>query len=466
MIRTFAASCLAAVALTAYAEAPGDYAYRLPLTTAGDAAFFRVELPAQVYQGVVRPDLGDVRVFNAEGAPVAFAFMPRPAAAREAAASVALPLFPLRVEIGRRDLGDIAITLKRDAAGTTVDLATRDGKGVPSERLAGYLIDASDLKRPLSALTLPLPAGANMTTQVRVEASDDLAAWRNVVAAPLVELEFGGRRLTRDRIELPSTSAKYLRLMFEARAPTPELTSVRGEFADRAVEAPRQWREVAGVADTERANAYTFDLGGTFPVDRLTLALTEQNTVAPAQVFVRAATKDQWRLIASPVFYRLRQEGGEATNPPVSILGGGYRYWQIVVDPKAGAIGAKAPQLSAGYYPGTIVFAARGEGPFELAYGSARAVPAALPIETLVPGYDRAKSPSPTFSLAGTGAPNAAPAGHALETPIDSKRWMLWGSLALASLVLGWMALSLSRQMRRAPPASTDGGGDAPPKST
>ena len=128
MIRTVAASFLAAVALTVHAETPGDYAYRLPLTTAGDAAFFGVELPAKVYEGAVRRDLGDVRVFNADGAPAAFAFMPRPADARAAPASVALPLFPLRVETGRRDLGDIAITLKRDAAGTTVDLATRDGE--------------------------------------------------------------------------------------------------------------------------------------------------------------------------------------------------------------------------------------------------------------------------------------------------------------------------------------------------
>jgi hypothetical protein len=462
MIRTVAASLLAAVALTVHAETPGDYAYRLPLTTAGDASFFRVELPAKVYEGTVRRDLGDVRVFNADGGPIAYAFMPRPADAREAPTSVALPLFPLRVETGRRDLGDIAITLKRDAAGTTVDLATRDGRGIPSERLAGYLIDASDLKEPLSALSLPLPAGANVTTQVRVEASDNLAAWRNVVSAPLVELEFGGRRLTRDRIELPSVSAKYLRLTFEGSRPALELTSARGEFADRTVEAPRQWRDVTGVADTEHPNAYMFDLGGTFPIDRITLALTEQNTVAPAQVLVRATTKDEWRPIATAVFYRLRQEGGEATNPPLAIQGGDYRYWQIVVDPKAGAVGAKSPQLSAGYYPGTIVFAARGNGPFELAYGSVRAVPAALPIETLVPGYDRASAPPMNFPLAGTGVPNAAPAGHALETPVDTKRWLLWGSLALASIVLGWMALSLSRQMRRAPPASTDGN-DAPP---
>src|SRR5204863_5170162 len=107
-----------------------------------------------------------------------------------------------------------------------------------------------------------------------------------------------------------------------------------------------------------------------------------------------------------------------------------------------------------GWYPGIIVFAARGKGPFELAYGSARVNPSALSIETLVPGYDRVKRTTASFPLARTGAVNAVPESAALKEPIDAKRWILWGSLVLAAAVLGWMAFSLSRQMRN-PTAST-----------
>jgi Protein of unknown function (DUF3999) len=183
------------------------------------------------------------------------------------------------------------------------------------------------------------------------------------------------------------------------------------------------------------------------------LLLPEQNTVAPAQLFVRAAAADEWHPVASTVFYRLRQDGGEATNPPVTVNGGEYRYWKASVDPKAGGVGAQAPQLSFGWYPGVIVFAARGKGPFELAYGSARVNPSALSIETLVPGYDRAKRTVASFPLARAGALTAVPESAALKQPIDAKRWLLWGSLALAVIMLGWMAFSLSRQMRN--PASS-----------
>src|SRR5204863_368776 len=79
-----------------------------------------------------------------------------------------------------------------------------------AERLAGYLVDASEAKEPLAALTMSLPPSANTTTRVRIDASDDLVRWRMLVAgSPLLALEFGGRRLTRDRIELPPTTAKF-----------------------------------------------------------------------------------------------------------------------------------------------------------------------------------------------------------------------------------------------------------------
>src|SRR5205823_15133288 len=84
MIRSYTAAWFAAFALSASAESPSDFAYRIPLVTRGDAAFFRVELPPPVYEGAVRRDLGDLRIFNGDGSPVAFAFLPRPALTREA----------------------------------------------------------------------------------------------------------------------------------------------------------------------------------------------------------------------------------------------------------------------------------------------------------------------------------------------------------------------------------------------
>ena len=58
-------SLLAACA--AFAQSPGDFAFRLPVRAEGEHAFLRLEIPDAVYEGIVRADLGDLRLFNGDG---------------------------------------------------------------------------------------------------------------------------------------------------------------------------------------------------------------------------------------------------------------------------------------------------------------------------------------------------------------------------------------------------------------
>ena len=106
---------------------------------------------------------------------------------------------------------------------------------------------------------------------------------------------------------------------------------------------------------------------------------------------------------------------------------------------------------------GRLVFAARGAGPFQLAYGSRDAKSAAFPIATLIPGYEgeeeRARAETaPGLVIGGAQAaadPQRLGGDAATRERVDWKRWTLWASLVLGVAVLGWMALRLGRQMSR-----------------
>jgi hypothetical protein len=301
---------------------------------------------------------------------------------------------------------------------------------------------------------------------VRVEGSDDLAAWRVLNGfAPVLALEFGGRRLSLDRVALAPGPAKYLRITTAPGQPPLEIAGARGEAADRLIEPARQSRKVEGVADKAKPGDYLFDLGAALPVDRIALDLPEINTVAPAQVYARRDPKDEWFAVGATVFYRLKQDINETTSPPWPVATASARYWKISVDSRSGGLGDKPPALTALWVPQALVFAARGGGPFELAYGSVQAKPVALPIETLVPGFDARATPA-TFAVATVGAATTPPAMAALQQPIDLKRWLLWGALGLATLVLGWMAYALGRQMRRPASAATSAAGNGGPSKT
>ena len=124
------------------------------------------------------------------------------------------------------------------------------------------------------------------------------------------------------------------------------------------------------------------------------------------------------------------------------------------MDPRGGGVGGGPLGLTAGWVAHRLVFAARGAGPFQLAYGRRDATPAAFPIATLIPNYKPDAELDVARAEVGTQRPLGGPAP--LRAPVDWKRWTLWGSLGLGVALLGWMAMRLARQMSAVPGVTGD----------
>ena len=462
--------CLLAAAAQA-AERPRDFAYGWALDADGSAALYEVTLPAAAYRGASRADLADVRVFNGAGEVVPYAWRPRRITGSETSPAVALTLFPLKAAAGTAVEGLTVRVRQRADGATSVDVVI-GGKPDPAARqVVGYVVDLTALDRPLRTLELdwaPVPDG--FAGRLRVEASDDLALWRTLVAAaPLVSLEAGGQRLEQKRVELPlpARKAKYLRLSWvapEAGRALPLLTAVRGEPAGRDVPLAREW-VMQDAARGDKPGEYVFDLGGRFPADRARFELPQPNTVVQVELLARDKTDQPWRPVARGVAYRLRQAGAEITSPDLSLVATTDRYWLLRVDARGGGLGEGLPRLHAGWVPQRLVFAARGAPPFQLAYGNREAQAAAYAIDTLIPGYKEEAAPairatatqvSPEQVInvrAVQGGAQQPLGGEARrEAAIDWKRWSLWGALVFGVAILGAMAWRLSRQLNKQPP--------------
>ena len=111
----------------------------------------------------------------------------------------------------------------------------------------------------------------------------------------------------------------------------------------------------------------------------------------------------------------------------------------------SGGVGSGVPSLQIGWVAQKLVFAARGPGPFQLAYGSARAKPAAFAIATIIPGYKtdaEFKVKSATL-----GEPRILAGAGQLRASWDYKKLTLWSSLIFGVGLLALMAYRLSRQL-------------------
>jgi hypothetical protein len=166
-------------------ERPGDFNFSAPLALEGAASHYRFSLPAQAYRGTARRDLGDVRVFNAAGEPVPYAFAQRDLQ-RPAPTVQAARLFPL-YDDESKGLDSTAVRVERNARGTVVSVSVTDAAPQARRRLLGYLVDPGELKAVKDALVLRWDANEGFTAQARVEGSDDLKSWSTIAAnAPIV----------------------------------------------------------------------------------------------------------------------------------------------------------------------------------------------------------------------------------------------------------------------------------------
>jgi hypothetical protein len=433
---------LAATSTLVTGTSPKDFAYRMQVVGTGDAAAYRVTLPLAVYQKIVHPDLADLRVFNGNGEQVPFA-LERPAAGTVANAATALSVFPLKDDSGAT-LDAIRVTIESGKGAINVQTS---GQNPPTGRINSYLVDGRALlDTPVSALRLEWPQdAADFAGRVKVEASDSLSDWRIVTGtAPIANLHSSAERLVEQRVEFSPTKARFWRLSWSGATAPFVLTSVLGEPAKQNVEARHTSLSVAATPAKTAPGEFEYDLGATVPVDRANLELPDINTVVDVELLSRERSQDAWHLVRRSGFYRLKSDGEELRNGPVSVAPTSDRYWLLRTDPKRGGLGAAAPHLVVEWVPHEVVFVARGVGPFSLAYGSTSAEAAAVSLAVLPTNV--------AIASASLSSPESAGGDSLLQPPAAPFPWktpLLWSVLIAGAGLLAWMAYRLSKDFSR-----------------
>jgi hypothetical protein len=433
--------------LSSAAERPMDFAYGMAIEADAAHGLHEIEIPAAVYRAVARADLGDVRVFNGVGEVVPHALRPRVIVKEQAGATVSLslPAFPLWGE-GANGLDDLNLRIEKRRDGVIAEVRGR-GKSNREKKLRGYLLDATELPGSLAFLELGWKSSAdNFIGTVRIDGSDDLTHWKVLADnATLARLSFGGHQVMRNRVELRRAKSNYLRLSWPENQQPLEGITARGEPSSIVAPSPRLWQRFVAAPSNAKNGEYSYDLSGSFTFDRLRVQLPQPNTLVQLQILSRMKSTDAWRPVTSALAYRLRERDAEVTSQEIAATGQGERYWLVRVDQQGGGVGSGDLAIEIGWVPQKLVFAARGAGPFQLAYGSSRAKPAALPIESLIPRYQTEAQ----FQVAPAklGAQTTLAGAARVSVMRDYKTMGLWASLIFGVTLLGWMALRLTRQV-------------------
>jgi hypothetical protein len=433
---------------------PEHFAAHATLVSEGSGPYHRLVLPLAIYQSSARPDLGDLRLYNAQGEALPFAMLRVQTRSEAQRREASAPFFPLPAT--PNGTADLSVSVRRSGDGTLV--AVHQGKPTTAAATSAcLLIDASRLHN-VRGLRLVAGTGGAPFAGYRLETGDDLQHWRILRNdGQFVRLEHAGQHIEQDAIDWPDDADRYLRLTWDDAQQAPSIRSVLLASVETHATPPQLLWTAPLKPARSNGRHYQFDLPGQVPLERLRIDLPQVNSVAP---FVlerevlryerrRRRQERSWQPVVSSVAYRLN--GPHSELQAGDFAGDSQRAGRLrlSLDARGGDLGPQPPTLQIGFVPQELVFLARGDAPYTLAWGAADAESTDLPIATLLPGY-RGSDSLPTIDsqlkISSTDLPPAL-SGKAPPAPSPYRRWILWGVLLAGLGVLALMARALAAQL-------------------
>lgn len=441
---------LCSVAMAEPTPRPDDFARMMPLALTGTGPLHELALPAEVYRWTRQDNLTDVAVVNGAGELVPFAII-RPAVPKNDVTLHTLPLFPLNSAMQRAD-GSLALELRTDRNGATVNLATGPGQKTHAPTSA-YVVDASGLDQTVSGFDLALTAtSAGYLGSLQVEVSDDLKQWRYHAGTAMATLASGSGQLTRQCMEFPPVKSRYYRFTLGPTEGAPRLDQADARIERSGAEQGRARADYLIKPVKGRQGEYLAQSSGRMPVDRLRLVFPDDNSTATVTFLSRPDDTSQWTCRGAATFYRMRRDTVLMESPPLTITPTTDTHWLIRVQQPGVGLGERLPRLEVSWLPHRVVFAARGDAPFRILYGSGRKELGTLQDSSIAASLETWGKQQIRPLPARAGASVETGGRQALRSQITAMTWrktLLWGTLILGVLILAFMAWRLAGEISR-----------------
>lgn len=411
---------------------PGDFAGQLTLSgVEGDVMW--LELPSAVYEHVERTDLGDIRVFDATGLPVPFEIR-KPERVSVTPNPVGLSFFPWQAEQDENLPGRTDIQI--DSSGAVIKVNNQAAEGAKSST---YLIDMGGLQYNPSSLKLAFrDLNEDFNSPAEIRYSNDLAGWQLFDKKQTVA-RFGVDEKTEHfSLQVPKNGPRYLLLQLGKTAP--ELAAIEASFDSQS--RPGELRgSVFSGEKSEDGMEVSYNTGGYYPIVSINFILPKPDTMS-VDVKNRMTEKAPWAFKSEGDIYRFKADadGDERKNKPFEISSRAP-YWLLHSSGPVPFV--NVPEMEVQWEPYKVVWLARGEGPWVLAYGN----------RDYAMVFDNNLSSVQDSEMVAAGVigeekyePRPVPEE---EPESDYQQWILWAVLIIAVLVLSGLAYVVAKGMNK-----------------
>lgn len=453
-IKLSLALLLSSISTMSLAISEADFAYTAEINTVNNTPYYELEIPEVVYQHTNRNDLGDLRVFNNSGQVVPHALRDLHPEKTAQLKTQSAPYFPL-YKTTNKNSGDLHLNIQRSTNGDVINISNKAETPQTSEQLNGYLVDLRQWMQPIDTLKFELdaPKGTSFIRKLNISISDDLTKW-NLISnnKALVNLSYNNHHLRENIVKLSVPVTKYLRIQFTDDNPGVTITGINVSSTKLSQQKKYNWKPATVAANSDRFGEYLFQHSLKSPLQKLRIKLPENNTVVNAKVFSKDDEAKTWQYQGSTLLYRLSVDGVNLQQNELIVNASRDTHWRLQIDQQGGGIGSSLPVIELAWLPQQLVFVARGEPPYKLAWGSALVSPVTQNASQLLIGVGQGNNDT-MLSEAGWLEVSVKEVNlTALQAPTKTVNWrqgVLWSVLIIASATLIWMAMRLMSKISK-----------------
>lgn len=460
---------------------------KLPITVQGTGPYYKLVLPIAAYGLSNSEGLSDLRIRNAAGQAIPFAWVSTDEV-KHTIATNTVPLFalPATTTTNLADDSEAFVILANGALQPVKKMTTA------RNAVNNWLIDASQIRGRLLQAHFEFPPEQYGVFALQLETSDDLTHWQPLGdEEQLLRLSHNKQTIERLTIDLGGMRTHFLRLRWLNAQHGINLTKVTIDSVDDAeLSTAVQWTDY--LAPEQCAENYcdykvaSAGVGGV-PINSLKVQLSQSNTLASIFLYGIGdegapqerplyktrnplyALRHQHRppprevspretLIADGIVYRLSYPKGEVFSDALQLNGSTWKKLRLRTTGPMSILGTPAPKLSIAVPLKTLVFLGQGAGPYyvgtaEKADVQKIAVGVPLTLTRLIPNYKPAllaTMEQATVALPTVVAiPNTSVASARPIEAMSNRRTWLWIVLVVGLLMLAGMAWSLLKSLRR-----------------
>ncbi len=424
---------------------PQHFSYKAALN-GGTSSLRQVDLPNKILAGMQRNDLGDLRIFSAEGQIVPHQFVR--GMTQKTMKNQPLVFYPFDKEQAT-DLASIRIRIEQKGGKQRVDVqSSSTNKNDKISNEFQYIIEnttSQNSNKQLCRLSLDWQQSkASMILPLKLESSNDLEHWSLLSRRKSVsKLNYSGSQLLRSTIDIPCTTQRYLRLQWLKPEQHIKLLNIAGSYR-QAGRKKMQWASL-GKPQMNNKGEWLFEDKSVAPISRLSLKAPVDGVLYKGVLFSRNSETSHWKRQQNIIQYRLKMGDIRLESDPITLYSAYDKYWKIQLSGETKYSEAQLPEITVSRQQQQIIYLAQGAEPFTLAYGNALVKPANdSGINQLIT----------TLQDAGTN-PDKVTLGDIVKITdkvevtqeVPWKKIGLWLFLLLGTAVMAYMAYSLYRQM-------------------